>query len=133
MNEVYIDGSCNQSGVDRQERKGRYCIVFPDGQRIIKECIAHSNNEAEYSALIAALQDERVHDCTIITDSMLVYGHCILGWKINAENLRPFHEQALKLLAEKHCKLKWMRREKNAAGKEIEFVQQKTNSMFWSD
>ena len=70
-----------------------------------------TNNEAEYMIVIEALKliksvleasGEKVKSSslTVYSDSMLVIGHCSLGWKINALNLRPLNTELMTLINE---------------------------------
>ena len=62
-----------------------------------------TNNEAEYEALIEALKwlieiNVYKEDCTIYTDSKLVFGQVIAGWKINHSHLMLLNGKVKALL-----------------------------------
>lgn len=70
-----------------------------------------TNNEAEYMIVIEALKliksvleasGEKVKSSslTVYSDSMLVIGHCSLGWKIKALNLKPLNTELMTLINE---------------------------------
>jgi ribonuclease HI len=116
MNVVYVDGS--GSAVPGQ--KSRICIVFDDDEPIIKSFGAMTNNQAEYAALIEALNHKDCENKTIFTDSQLLVGHLTQGWKVNAEHLKPLRREAGELLAARKCKLEWISRRENKAGLALE-------------
>lgn len=70
-----------------------------------------TNNEAEYMIVIEALKliksvlegcGEKVNGTSILiySDSMLVIGHCSLGWKLKAKNLVPLFTELMNLINE---------------------------------
>jgi ribonuclease HI len=62
---------------------------------------AHTNNEAEYGALLRLLRRGNLTaEDWIFTDSQLLIGHLTKGWNVRAENLRPLFQEALTLLAQ---------------------------------
>lgn len=90
---IWIDGSPGK----RQNPEGRIAIVFEEGQTIVEEVGVGTNNEIEYRALIEALRNCNNGD-VINTDSQLLVGHLIKGWRVGAENLKDYYNQAKKLL-----------------------------------
>lgn len=111
---IYIDGS----GFNGRESK--YAVVFEDG-KIIKEKFTEkrTNNEMEYEALIRALQFAEKGDI-IYTDSQLVVGQVMKGWRITKEHLFPLAMKAKKLRNEKHIPIIWIPRKENLAGNILE-------------
>ena len=91
----------------------------PAGERIeISENIGYgSNNEAEYSALIAVLDaaiKAKVQKLDVFGDSQLVIMQVSGQWKINTKTLVPLCQSARKLKGQiSKVTLKWIRREKN--------------------
>ena len=92
---IWIDGS----GWNGQE--SRFAVVFEDG-RIIQETIKEkrTSNVMEYEALVRALELCKVGD-EIFTDSQLLVGHVLSGWKVRKKHLLPYVQKAQKLVAEK--------------------------------
>ena len=114
---IWIDGA----GALIEGQRWKAVVVFEDGSYDKSEGPAIvTNNEAEYKALIHALLDERAKDSTIYTDSQLLVGQLTKGWKIKAENLKGYVENAKPLLIIANAKLVWIPREQNKAGKLIE-------------
>ncbi len=78
-----------------------------------------SHNEAEYMALIDALQ--LIHDYetyTVYMDSQLVVRQMNGGYAVRADNLRVLYDKAWKIINERGLcvLLDWIPREKNRAG-----------------
>jgi len=114
---IWIDGSGNLI----EGQKGKSIVLFEDGETLEHEYYSKTtNNEAEYKALIDALLDEQSENSIIYTDSQLLVGQVCNGWKIKAENLKPFVEKSKELLKQRNAILKWIPREENKAGKLLE-------------
>jgi len=80
-------------------------VVVRQDQQTIKEISKSigiaTNNVAEYSALIYALQEcliRRADEVKVITDSELVYKQMIGEYKVKNPNILPLFEQAQHLL-----------------------------------
>jgi ribonuclease HI len=121
MKEFYTDGA---GTLFPEEQKASICIVTKLEDKTTSETVQNlegrvTSNEAEYEAIIVALQ-EAVDGDTIYTDSQLVVGQVTMGWKVRAGNLRALNERAKSLLAGKKVNIKWIPREKNLAGKKLE-------------
>ncbi len=118
MSKYYIDGA----GWNGQVSK--VCITkrekgFNRWNKIIIYQYKLTNNEAEYYALIETLKE--VEDGDIIyTDSQLLVGQLIKGWKINYKHLQRLVNIAKPLIEGLHIKLIWVNRENNYAGKVLE-------------
>lgn len=99
--------------------------IWVDGQCWVRGCgpWANTNNEAEYEALKAALEyvagetknglDPRT--VTIYTDSKLMHGHLMKGWKCQ-EKFKKWIIP-IQVLLGMGVKLEWVPREQNEAGK----------------
>ena len=74
-----------------------------------------TSNEMEYTAMIRALATCGDGE-TIFSDSMLIVKQLTKGWRIHAMNLKPLHDSAAALLAEKHADIRWLSRDNNIAG-----------------
>ena len=77
-----------------------------------------TNNEAEYQALIAALEETRRLGATSVhvkMDSELMIRQLLKQYKVKSQTLRPLHEKAVNLLREyRDVGLEKIPREKNA-------------------
>jgi len=73
----------------------------------------------EYSALIYALENCKEGD-EIYTDSQLIVGQVMKGWKVKARHLLPFVLKAKELIKEKNVKITWIPRNQNYAGNLLE-------------
>jgi ribonuclease HI len=80
---------------------------------------AKTNNEAEYLAVIAALEAAKDKDIEIIADSKLVVEQLNRNWHIKEARMRELFDRVQKLIKEKGIKVKfsWTARENNPAGK----------------
>lgn len=74
---------------------------------------ARTNNEAEYQTLLRLLRRLKPEDgCEIFTDSRLLVGQLVWGWRIRAENLLPLQREAWNLLQNLPAvTLTWVRRD----------------------
>lgn len=114
MSVIYIDGS-GFNGT-----KSRYAIAFENGNTIIEEIKEKkTNNQMEYAALIRALEECSEGD-HIYTDSQLLVGQVVKGWKCTKQHLFPLMMKAKKLVEEKKVKLRWVNRKDNLAGNLLE-------------
>ncbi len=120
---VYIDGA----GALLHGQKGKTAVVidYELKERPLKESVRlhpgpMTNNVAEYKALLEALTNEEVGDCTVNTDSRLLAGQLTMGWKVKAAHLKDVNAECKRLLVKKNCKLVWVPREHNLAGKLLE-------------
>ena len=116
MLEIHIDGAC--SGNPGEAAIG--VVVRREG-KILKE-IARSigvatNNVAEYSALICALQEaliQKEENVSIFTDSELVYKQLKGEYQVKHPTIKPLFEQVRHLAQGiKHLDLKCVPREQN--------------------
>jgi len=109
---AWVDGGCegNNSKVGPRFSYGSY-IVERDGTMLTVETFelpgAHTNNQAEYLALIKLLEDENLQGAQVYMDSQIVVGHLTQAWKV-CRNLRQFKQRAAGLLRNRHitiCKV----------------------------
>ena len=114
---IWTDGAGSHS----PQQKARYCVVFEDGSEIVEDLPpGTTNNQAEYAGLLRALRDERSRGAEIFTDSRLLVGQVVEGWRVNAPHLREPVSESQRLLREQKASLIWIPREKNRAGKVLE-------------
>jgi ribonuclease HI len=80
---------------------------------------AKTNNEAEYLAVIAALQAAKDPEIEIVSDSKLIVGQLRREWHIKESRLRELFDRVQKIIKEKGMKVtfSWVAREQNPAGK----------------
>ncbi len=114
--EIHIDGACK--GNPGPASVG--VIIEQDGKRIAeiaKEIGIATNNFAEYSAMIVALEEAarlKAEHLRIFTDSELLYNQLKGQYKIKSENLKDLHKKANELAKSfKKIELKHVLREKN--------------------
>jgi len=93
---IYVDGGCHNNGSPEARSYGSIAVVFKGELKRIERwefSKAHTNNEAEYGALLASFryleaEPKRLSFPILIkTDSQLVYGQVVQGWKVKADNL----------------------------------------------
>ena len=114
--EINVDGAC--SGNPGPAGVG---VVIRKDNKIIKEISQYigeaTNNIAEYTALIIALEEAKklkASDLNIFTDSELMYKQIRGEYKLKNEKLKPLFDQVQKLAAGfKSIKLNHVLREKN--------------------
>lgn len=113
---INIDGAC--SGNPGPAGIG---VVVRQNDAIVHEISQAiglaTNNVAEYTALIYALQEaliRRADEVTVITDSELVYRQMMGVYKVKNANIKPLFEQAQHLLRGfKKVHMKHVLREEN--------------------
>ena len=111
--EIICDGGCrNNQDPLKREAYGSFIIkttpnLVPSPPVIHKRFYGNkTNNEAEYLALIDALQfvKEKYHNIVnfliVKTDSQLLVGHFSLGWKIKEKRLFELYSKAKYLIAD---------------------------------
>ncbi len=115
--EFWIDGGCLGNN-DAHGKRNAYGSIS-DGKAIMRRRFAkaRTNNEAEYTTLLAALKNMLMNRTdpngpTIYTDSQLMVGQLTQGSKVKAENLLALHDEAALLLAKTKAKLLWLSRDK---------------------
>ena len=113
---IYIDGA----GSLFENQKAKIAVVI--GEKIYTQIFDKlTNNEAEYMALIKALEIAKEND-EILTDSQLLVGQLTKDFKVKAENLIPLHKKAKEIMLKKKIRLTWIPRGQNMAGKILEKI-----------
>lgn len=99
--EIYIDGAA-----DRHSRTaGIGGVIYRNGEELItfsEQLPGATNNEAEYQALVYALNLARklkLYDLKIYSDSELIVRQINGSYKVKNERMKRYHTQALKLLS----------------------------------
>ena len=131
---IYIDGSCSPNPGNGRAVAIVEPIINSTKIKLTKRLSEATNNIAEYSALILALEyiksdllsittECRPKQIIICTDSKLINGHMNENWKVNA-NI-ALVTRAKKLLNEIRATgikimIEWLPREKNIAGVMLE-------------
>ena len=113
---VFFDGSSlgnpGPAGVGVVVLNGRGRLIF-SGNRFLGK---RTNNEAEYFALLFALEISRelgYKKILLHTDSTLLYSQVVGKYKVRAENLKKLHERAVKALSSFTWDMRWVPREEN--------------------
>ncbi len=102
MIEAWVDGSVRNGnpgiGATSAVVKRDGMVIFELSSLINRSV---TNNEAEYLAVIVTIESlirsKNMEDCIIYTDSSLVYGQMVLGWKINFAHLIKLHKKLTSL------------------------------------
>jgi ribonuclease HI len=97
--------------------KGKYGYVTDTEivRRFTKSSI--TNNEAEYLAVIKALEDNHDNEIEILSDSELMVKQLNHDFAIRNDRLRELAQQVWKLAEERKVTYSWVPREQNKAGK----------------
>ena len=110
---IYVDGSGGA-------KSGYGFFVKETGESFFEEKPGITNNQAEYLAIISALQKYANSDDEIIifSDSKNTVNQLNHEFAINNEQLRTFAREAWTLMAHfSNLKIKWVPRSENLAGK----------------
>ena len=108
---VYVDGS-GKSGV--------YCYLDSGGKAKIFVEPPLTNNQAEYRAIIAALQGVSGVKLTIYSDSQLAVRQLSGEYEIRDPKLKILAAKVQQLCQNREVTFRWIPREKNLAGKILE-------------
>jgi ribonuclease HI len=109
--DVYVDGS---------GKNGTYCYIIPGKKpKIFKEKLL-TNNQAEYKAIIAALQELTDEEVRICSDSLLAVKQLEGEYKIRNAELRKLASKVRSLSRDREVMFKWIPREENLAGKVLD-------------
>lgn len=102
---VYTDGGSRGN----PGHSGYGLVIYNDSQKILfqesKYLGVKTNNEAEYSGLIGALewlnqnQDAKILKINLYSDSQLMIRQIQGKYKVKAPNLKPFFQKAQELIA----------------------------------
>lgn len=109
--DIYTDGS---------GKTGKYAYV---AEGLMKKKVkifekkGVTNNEAEYLAIIQALEDNKEKEICIHSDSQLVVNQLNQKFAIKENRLRELAEKVWKLCEGRSVTFNWTPREKNKAGK----------------
>lgn len=127
MLEIWIDGSVRDGNPGRA---GISFYVEHDSVCVKKYAtllpLQMTNNEAEYEAVLASLyylksNNINNENCIIYTDSKLVYGQVVGGWRCNFSYLRCRLDAVLQLLKDLPFKVDilWINRNDNVVANEL--------------
>lgn len=110
---IYVDGAGGKES-------GYGYFVKETGESFYKKQQGISNNQAEYLAIIEALEkfQGRNEEITIFSDSKNTVMQLNHEYSINNENLRELARRAWQLIPKiPKLKIKWIPRKENLAGK----------------
>jgi ribonuclease HI len=120
---LYTDAGTWHNGTGRQHS----VFAVWDGRTrsiVIEEDLpGTTNNEAEYAAIIAALElarQQNLRGVLIRSDSQLCVNQITGRWQVKEPRLRPLRERAAKLLREVQGRIEWVPRGQNQAGLYLE-------------
>lgn len=122
MTIVYIDGAVRGHQFGAGSRAGKIAVVI-DGEEYLEDVGDVTNNQAEYLALIRALEmirERGLKDARIYCDSELLVKQFKGEYRVRNPNIKPYYRKAKELAAGLRLRLTWIPRERNLAGKLLE-------------
>ncbi|MEK6976874.1 MAG: ribonuclease HI family protein [Candidatus Hydrothermarchaeota archaeon] len=116
----YIDGGV-RSHQTPGKRRGFIAVVYGN-KKVVEAVGGVTNNQAEYLALIRALELARGEaDVEILSDSELLVRQMKGEYAVRNQNLVPLHRKAKELVRGfEHFTVQWVPRGENLAGKVLE-------------
>jgi len=114
-------------------------IYFPGLIRISEYLGTQTNNFAEYSALISAVQFAAALRCSalrVYSDSELVVKQIRGEYKVRHENIRPLYDRALRWIRLiPDFSIEHVRRERNTEADSLanDAMDRRSNAMIWND
>jgi ribonuclease HI len=120
--EIYIDGSSRGNQLGPGRRAGRIAVVI-GGEKIVEDVGDVTNNQAEYLALIKALEivkERGIKSANIYSDSELLVKQIKGEYKVRNPNIKPYYSRVKGLLLGLNVRLSWVPRGRNPAGKLLE-------------
>ena len=115
----YTDAGTWDNGTSRQRSVLAVWDSRAQGIVIHEELPDTTNNEAEYAAIIAALElarHDRLTGIRIRSDSQLCVRQINGQYQVKEERLRPLRDRAARLLKEVRGTIDWVPRGQNYAG-----------------
>ena len=115
----YTDAGTWENGTSRQRSVLAVWDSRRDGIVVHEELPGTTNNEAEYAAIIAALElarHDRLSGIQIRSDSQLCVKQIRGEYQVKEERLRPLRDRAARLLKEVSGSIDWVPRGRNHAG-----------------
>jgi ribonuclease HI len=119
---IYIDGSSRGNQLGPGKRRGKIAVVMGN-EEFVEDVGDVTNNQAEYMALIKALEMVRgrgLKKIDIYSDSELLVKQVKGEYKVRDPNLKTYYFRVMKLLRGLDVTLRWVPREDNLAGKLLE-------------
>ncbi|MFQ6105948.1 MAG: ribonuclease HI family protein [Candidatus Hydrothermarchaeaceae archaeon] len=121
---IYVDGGVRKQHLGRQRREEGAIAIVLESKKIVENVGMVTNNEAEYLALIRALEiaiSKGIENIEILSDSELVVRQVEGEYKVRKKELMPLYEKVMKLSTKfKSFKIEHISREENPAGKLLE-------------
>ncbi len=112
MVNIWVDGGCHGNGTANTKTYGSF---FVEGERTPYrlELAGRTNNEAEFLALINALEYCKANKIqpSVKQDSQLVVNQVQGRWKVKTQSLRLFVDEAKALLKETGGTIEWVSRD----------------------
>ncbi|MEM2924433.1 MAG: ribonuclease HI family protein [Methanocellales archaeon] len=116
---IYIDGGVK--GHQFKNKRTGFIALVLNSEEIVEEVGAVTNNQAEYLALIKALEiaiQRKIPRVEVLSDSELLIKQMKNLYKVRSENLIPLHKKARELILKLDSfKMTWIPREQNLAGR----------------
>lgn len=122
-----MDGAVRRQHLGKAEREeGVIAIVF-DGEKIVERVGFVTNNQAEYMAIIRALEfciSKNIRNVVIFSDSELVVKQVKGEYAVRNLELLPYYERIMHITEGfERVDVRWIQREKNKAGKILEAME----------
>lgn len=116
---IYVDGSKTRVAWVRNAGTPQELSMVTSISWYAPERKRTTNNEAEFFAVIVALEDaikDGIKEAEILSDSELVVNQMTCKYATRAPHLRVLRDKVAKLMSRVAVEFKWIPREENEAG-----------------
>lgn len=122
-----MDGAVRRQHLGKTEREEGLIAVVLDGEKIVERVGFVTNNQAEYMAIIRALEfciSRNIRSVIIFSDSELVVKQIKGEYAVRNPELLPYYERIMHITEGfDKVEIRWIQRDRNKAGRILEAME----------